>query len=424
MTSFQSKLRKTDGRLPGLAALRALLVAALVGLQSAEVSVSNGPVLATPAWILVLALPSALFFLAGYALAHSAGRVPPRLFLERRAIALVPMAVVAILFAAFPIGLAATDLPRRSYLLDADLWLFGGKVLVMAQARLPGLFEFNNEPWTVNANFWMVTATAAGCAVAVLAAMPRWRWPTLGGAMGALLVAAVVPAITGSDVLLGGAGAVFSGVALAGMTSFVLGALAVAVLRHVPRSPLLALAAGAALGGVAYVGNIRWQGNGLFDVVMALPVAYLALYAASRRSHFTRLAQLLWPALSGLPLFAFMLQQFWMAKASAQQSVLANLALSLPPAIGLSLLVHVLTRRWDVARWFPALASEPAPESGPAFSLQDWKHALRRQFSPGALARHVEGLVPRLLGAILFLLVVFGLMALVMLAMQRDEPGI
>ena len=424
MTNFQTKLRHADGNLPGLVVLRAVLIVALVALQSIQVSVSYGSVLATPLWILVIALPAALFFLAGFALATSAARVTPAIFLKRRTVELLPVAVVAILFAAFAVGLAATEAPKRAYLADADLWLFGARILVMAQARLPGLFEFNNEPWTVGANFWMITATAAGCILLAIASRPRWRLPALFAAFAILIVAAIGISVAGSDVLLGGSGAVLAGAALSAMTCFVIGAFAAYWPRHIPYGLFIALGAGGVLSGVAYVGNIRWQGNAFFDLLIAFPIAYLTLYTAIQRSTFTRLAKRAWPAMSGLPLYSFAVQQFWIAQGSSQQPAIANLALALPPTLLLSFLVHYLTRQGIVPKWFPALVRVPSEPVGPEFLPWDWKGELHRQLSPRALSQRFQLLVPRLFGAVLFLLVVLGLMALMMLAMQRDEAGI
>jgi len=199
MTNFQRKLRYSDGRLPGFEVLRAVLVAALIVLQSIQVSVSYGYVLATPFWLLLIAVPAALFFLAGFALTTSAESVTLRVFLQRRAVRLLPIVLVAIVLSAFVVGLAATESTRRVYLTDADLWLFPIKVLLMMQARLPGLFEFNNEPWTVGANFWMITATVVGCGLLAVASRPRWRWPALLVGAGGLLLAAIVILLMGSD---------------------------------------------------------------------------------------------------------------------------------------------------------------------------------------------------------------------------------
>jgi peptidoglycan/LPS O-acetylase OafA/YrhL len=101
-----------------------------------------------------------------------------RVYLESRAVRLLPGLIVCILLTALVLGPLVSAKPLLSYLLDGGLWryLFVTLGLITANAPLPGVFTHNPVPDIVNLPLWTLKYEAmcyAGLALLGMAGLMR-----------------------------------------------------------------------------------------------------------------------------------------------------------------------------------------------------------------------------------------------------------
>lgn len=75
-------------------------------------------------------------------------------FVAKRALRILPALIVSVLFAVLVVGPLATHLPLREYIAAPDTLSYLGNALLITEFRLPGVFESNPFPYTVNGSLW------------------------------------------------------------------------------------------------------------------------------------------------------------------------------------------------------------------------------------------------------------------------------
>lgn len=236
------------GRTTGFDYLRLGLATAVVAVHSIDVSYglavsvpfANGP--ARP--LIAIILPM-FFALSGFLVAGSLDRCRTLVsFLGLRVIRLAPALVLETVLAALILGPLLTSLPLAAYFSDGLLPRYFLNIVGDVQYLLPGLFETNPWPRTVNAQLWtlpfelMCYVTLAGLAVVGLHRRRR---------VFALVVLALNLVLAAHNVIEA-AGSGWNGAPVAPGPSLVLAFLYGIALHlyrdRIPYSPRLGLAAG------------------------------------------------------------------------------------------------------------------------------------------------------------------------------------
>ncbi len=412
METAGTMLQNHGDGVPGVAATRVALVVAIVGFQSIQVSENYVRIASTPAWIFAVILYPALFAISGFLLARSADHRQIGDFLQRRVRRMLPALVLIVLLSALVLGPLATTKPFRAYATDPDFGLYFLNILAWPRFSLPAVFQFNNAGTVVNLPLWLSPFVVAMVAIAALAR--RFGTGILFAALVLLIVAVAVAALLVPDPagfanlqrkLLDGSGA-------AVVLAFLLGALAYRLRHRLPMRAGIAYLCLAALIGAALLGNTAWVGIPAANLLLAVPVAYVALFVIFQDLPLPGQALRMERYLVGLLLFSFPVQQLWIAFGPRQQSFLLNFLLALPSTMILVLLAwHGLQRRL----FQPAVDD---PRFGEA-ARQPLVILSRRQLVAG-LPTVVSYLA---LGLALFVLVL-GIMALTLLAFQRESGGV
>ncbi|MEP6587737.1 MAG: acyltransferase [Polaromonas sp.] len=95
------------------------------------------------------------FALSGYLIFQSLDRDPNLVrFLAKRSLRIFPGLAVMLLVTTFVIGPLLSSLPAQEYFSRAETWSYLGKIKLWGDDRLPGLFEHNRYPTTVNGSLW------------------------------------------------------------------------------------------------------------------------------------------------------------------------------------------------------------------------------------------------------------------------------
>ena len=182
--------------------------------------------------------------------------------------------------------------------------------------------------------------------------------------------------------------------------------------------------AGVSVLGLAGVGHQQFAEDGLFNLLLAPLLSYLVLYLSFTRLPFARVSSALQPYLAGFLLFAYPVQQFWIAVGPGQQSPLLNLAISAPIAAALAAACWHLVQRpilgQDLQLAFSGLsASDQSAQSATAIG-DLW----RNRPTTRAVAARAARLMPAILVGVTLFLASLGLLAMLFYALQRDTPGI
>ena len=95
------------------------------------------------------------FALSGYLIFQSLARDPHLLrFLAKRSLRIFPGLAVMLLITACLLGPLLSSLPAKEYFFRAETWAYLGKIKLWGDDRLPGVFEHNRYPTTVNGSLW------------------------------------------------------------------------------------------------------------------------------------------------------------------------------------------------------------------------------------------------------------------------------
>lgn len=397
--------------------VRGAAILALIVFQSMEVSDSYTGLARTSIWVVPGWSIAALFALAGFTAIRSLERNGIALVAGRIATRFLPALAIVVVITAFLIGTIVTTEGWRAYLFSPDVPAYLENILGVPRYILPGVFEFNPSAQMVNPVMWVVpTGYIAVAVIALSAIRPKWATWVLGASATLLVIASV--ALFMIDAPLGDpeglAGRLLAGEGLASLLCFVLGALIYRLRQYVPVDWRLAALGAIILALVAMAGDKSLLGNALFADAMAVPVAYLAVYICSLplplRHRLGRAEPLYWRVM----LFAYPVQQSWIALGPDRQSGTVNLTLSLPAIVALATAQWLFVERPLLTRFLPAalrpVASRPLPPE-------------RRRRGLGYYADQLRAALPVIGIALLIILIVLAALALTVFAMQRDEVG-
>lgn len=118
------------------------------------------------------------FALSGYLVFQSLDRDPQAFrFLARRALRIFPGLAVMLFVTVVALGPLVGSLPAGAYFAQQETWAYLGKIKLWGADHLPGVFEHNAYPGTVNGSLWSLKwEWLMYCLLAGLAFVPRgWR---------------------------------------------------------------------------------------------------------------------------------------------------------------------------------------------------------------------------------------------------------
>jgi len=160
MPTFADILEKNKGVGPGFHTLRLILAVSILVWHS--IGASYGDVTALTIWRHPLGRPFVtlvpdFFALSGFLVMGSALRLQSlRTFLLFRALRIVPALSVEVTISALVLGPLLTIIPLKEYFTSPGLFAYFGNLIGRICFVLPGVFETNPEPLTVNGNLWTV----------------------------------------------------------------------------------------------------------------------------------------------------------------------------------------------------------------------------------------------------------------------------
>lgn len=205
MRTFGSALDESRGVGPGFEFLRVALSLSILFTHSfliaeGELHQFSGPLLG----IFHDSLLPMFFALSGFLITGSALRLRLKDFLLNRAIRIVPALAVDIFLSAIIIGPIFTTVPLRDYVTAYEFRAYFANILGIIHYILPGVFDQNPFPHTVNGSLWTIPFEI-GCYI-IMSAMIVFgllRRPLLSVVFAASLSAIICYSIlTGLDPLL------------------------------------------------------------------------------------------------------------------------------------------------------------------------------------------------------------------------------
>jgi peptidoglycan/LPS O-acetylase OafA/YrhL len=320
------------------AAVRAILVVALLALQSADLSDSFGLFTQTALWLVPPAAMIALFALAGFGLARGIDRNSWRPELQRTAWQSFPAVVVVIVLTVLVVGAVSTQQRLGLYFSDGETWLYFLNIVGIPRFSLPGVFASNNVPGMVNANVWILPVAFGAAAITVAASLlpARTTAVLVGGAVAGVVFGIVLQSDSLAVPYARTLARIWTGSALNASFGFLLGALAyhqrarLVIDWRIGGLVMLALMTGAAIG------DRRMFQGAIAGPIMAAAIAYLALVACSLPLPFRHAVKNIEPVLLRVLLLSYPVQQFWIDAGSGRQSGVLNLAVSVPTIIALA----------------------------------------------------------------------------------------
>jgi len=157
MKSIGSKLDETKGIGQGFDFMRIFLAVSVLGTHS--VLIAQGERYQfnfAPASLMHWSILPLFFALSGFLITGSAMRLKLKDFLLNRGMRIVPALAVDICIAALIIGPIFTTLPLREYFHRYEFFAYFANVTGLIHYILPGVFENNPFPATVNGSLWTV----------------------------------------------------------------------------------------------------------------------------------------------------------------------------------------------------------------------------------------------------------------------------
>jgi peptidoglycan/LPS O-acetylase OafA/YrhL len=155
--SIGSKLDDTKGIGPGFDFLRIFLAVSVLATHSVLITQGNIHFFEAKPFTLLYWVVLPLFFaLSGFLITGSAMRLRLKDFLLNRGMRIVPALAVDICIAALIIGPIFTTLPLRQYFTRYEFYAYFANITGIIHYVLPGVFESNPFPATVNGSLWTV----------------------------------------------------------------------------------------------------------------------------------------------------------------------------------------------------------------------------------------------------------------------------
>lgn len=193
MRTIGSKLDETRGIGPGFDFVRIALAICVFGSHSILIAEGEQNQFGVaPLKLIHWSILPMFFALSGFLITGSATRLRLRDFLLNRGIRIIPALAVDICIAALIIGPIFTTLPLRQYFTSYDFYAYFANITGLIHFVLPGVFEQNPFPNTVNGSLWTVPFEI-GCyalmSVFIMTGILKSKAATLGTT--ALVIAAV-----------------------------------------------------------------------------------------------------------------------------------------------------------------------------------------------------------------------------------------
>ncbi|MFD4641551.1 acyltransferase family protein [Lentzea sp. NPDC058436] len=302
---------------------------------------------------------TAFFVLSGYQIAGSWADDPSiGRFVFKRLLRILPPLIVMSMVAALVIGPLVTNWPLDYYFDASKTWAYvlNNATVLNLQHTLPGVFDYNPYPYSVNGSIWTLPIELVGYVIVlilgVVGVIKRWRSVTV-----VLLVAVIAFNVwlaldprTGTAHWLQlslGSTAKF-------MMPFVLGVTLYAYRDRIPLSPKVA----GALVAVQLVINATAAG----EFLTTLTIAYAALTLAARWPERLAARDKDWFSCSyGTYLYGFLIQQTLAYLGVWDKWMLAVLAVPLAYAAGLTSWHLVEKPTMKLRSLLPKPARTPVP---------------------------------------------------------------
>jgi peptidoglycan/LPS O-acetylase OafA/YrhL len=152
-----SKLDETKGIGPGFDFLRIFLAVSVLATHSVLITQGNNDFFESEPYTLLYWVVLPLFFaLSGFLITGSAMRLKLKDFLLNRGMRIVPALAVDICIAALIIGPIFTTLSLPQYFTRYEFYAYFANITGIIHYVLPGVFESNPFPATVNGSLWTV----------------------------------------------------------------------------------------------------------------------------------------------------------------------------------------------------------------------------------------------------------------------------
>lgn len=192
--TLDQQMKGAGGRATGFDYLRIVLAVSILVFHT--LGSSLGEAGAEPPWATPLRVPLTMllpmfFALSGFLVASSLERQKNiASFLFLRLIRIFPALGVEILISAFLIGAVVTTLPLDQYFTHPEFFSYFTNMVGLIQYELPGVFETNPLPYTVNLQLWTIPfELECYMALAVLSLLGLYKRPLLLAIVCALVTA-------------------------------------------------------------------------------------------------------------------------------------------------------------------------------------------------------------------------------------------
>ncbi len=142
---------------PGFSAMRIVLSLSVLALHCVPLSKGIEYLRFSGSWYepIVLSRLPIFFALSGFLVMRSASRADSLLnFLAYRGLRLLPALIVTVILSILVVGALFTTLPLGEYLTQWTTWRYLGNAFGFIQFDLPGVFESNPFPRSVNGSLW------------------------------------------------------------------------------------------------------------------------------------------------------------------------------------------------------------------------------------------------------------------------------
>ena len=155
MRTLGGEFRRSSGVPAGFDLLRAALATAVLVYHAPDVT--QGPKASLGwAWLLGESMVPAFFVLSGFLIARSAERRRVGHFLVNRFLRIMPAFALVVAASVLLMGPALTRLPLGQYFSAPETWQYFLNLLGKIRLGLPGVFEQNPDPGSVNASLWSI----------------------------------------------------------------------------------------------------------------------------------------------------------------------------------------------------------------------------------------------------------------------------
>jgi peptidoglycan/LPS O-acetylase OafA/YrhL len=311
------------------------LIAALWVVFCHSAPLAGKPIM-YPGWTFVPAHMglTAFFVLSGYQVAGSWTSDPSiGRFVFKRMLRILPPLIVMSMITALVIGPLVTNWPLGYYFDASQTWgyVLNNATVLNLQHTLPGVFDHNPYPWSVNGSIWTLPIEIVGYVVVlilgVVGVIKRWRPVSV-----VLLVAVValdLYMVTHPDAGSPSWLALSVAPVAQFLVPFMIGLVLYTYRDRIPLSPKVAVA--------AFVLQLLVNATPAGEFLTTITIAYAALTLASRWPRRLAVRNKDWASCSyGVYLYGFLIQQVLAYLGVYDKWLLAFLALVLAYTVGIA----------------------------------------------------------------------------------------